>query len=602
VAQAEGGEEEPISLSPLEDLAKCGHCRRFHTKRCPAEDPEDLKKGRFEQFEDSEPIKEGCFELNAEFEALLQAFTEVAMERFALKHFVKGDSSLGLHMWEDGAYVPAEERIKAFVERLGEAAGLSGKVRSRLVNEVVEKLKRKAFFELGESEPLRIAFRNVALDWRKLLSLNVEDALIPIERTKEEPIFHRIPWRLDVELLRKALKALSSEGGLQRVAEEEAPKAVEAFKAWVGEAWILLLEIIGYCLYPDYPFRKAFMLVGGGANGKSTFLRLLNTIVGEENVAGQSLQDLCHYPFSRSELYHKLANIFDDIPERPLAYTGYFKVLTGWMAASAPRKHRLSIHFTNYAKLIFSANRLPEVSDQSEAFWDRWIVIEFPNRFPEDPTFYERTFTTEVVERIIPLSIAAFVQVWGRKGFSVKGRAGDFKEFWLRKANSVYGYVRAGLEEGRLELSEEAYTPSEDLYEDYVRWADGLDLKPVEKATFTKELERNFKVAKKRIKEEGRTLYAYVGIRLKGGGAAPSSLNGSSARLEAYAEAPEGLLARAIDFAARRAKPFTLGELARELGVSVGEARGAAESLARNGVFIRVDEVTFMLSGGAKRV
>jgi len=56
---------------------------------------------------------------------------------------------------------------------------------------------------------------------------------------------------------------------------------------------------------------------------------------------------------------------------------------------------------------------------------------------------------------------------------------------------------------------------------------------------------------------------------------------------------PEGLLARAVDYAYRVRREFTVGELARELGVSVGEARGAAELLARSGVLVRVDEVTF---------
>jgi hypothetical protein len=56
---------------------------------------------------------------------------------------------------------------------------------------------------------------------------------------------------------------------------------------------------------------------------------------------------------------------------------------------------------------------------------------------------------------------------------------------------------------------------------------------------------------------------------------------------------PEGLLAKAIDFAYRRHDKFTLGELALALGASVGEARAVAESLARQGLLIRLDEATF---------
>ena len=34
-------------------------------------------------------------------------------------------------------------------------------------------------------------------------------------------------------------------------------------------------ELFGYCLIPYTKFEKAFMLTGGGANGKSTLLTLL---------------------------------------------------------------------------------------------------------------------------------------------------------------------------------------------------------------------------------------------------------------------------------------------------------------------------------------
>jgi predicted RNA-binding Zn-ribbon protein involved in translation (DUF1610 family) len=68
--------------------------------------------------------------------------------------------------------------------------------------------------------------------------------------------------------------------------------------------------------------------------------------------------------------------------------------------------------------------------------------------------------------------------------------------------------------------------------------------------------------------------------------AAPTSL-------EASAREPEGLLARIIDYAYRRRGNFTLGELALALGTSVGEARRAVEVLARRGVLVELDEVTF---------
>jgi len=43
-------------------------------------------------------------------------------------------------------------------------------------------------------------------------------------------------------------------------------------------------------------------------------------------------------------------------------------------------------HFTfeNHVKLVFSANKIPETEDDTDAFFRRWIIIVFPNQFTDD--------------------------------------------------------------------------------------------------------------------------------------------------------------------------------------------------------------------------
>ncbi len=55
-------------------------------------------------------------------------------------------------------------------------------------------------------------------------------------------------------------------------------------------------------------------------------------------------------------------------------------MLTGEDEICADRKFRDPICSKNYTKLIFSADELPEVINQTYAFWRRWIVVEFSNR------------------------------------------------------------------------------------------------------------------------------------------------------------------------------------------------------------------------------
>ena len=76
----------------------------------------------------------------------------------------------------------------------------------------------------------------------------------------------------------------------------------------------LLEEMIGYCFYRRNELRKAFVLTGSTANGKSTFLDLISHILGSENISALDLAEL-DQRFKTAELYGKLANIGDDIED-----------------------------------------------------------------------------------------------------------------------------------------------------------------------------------------------------------------------------------------------------------------------------------------------
>jgi putative DNA primase/helicase len=78
----------------------------------------------------------------------------------------------------------------------------------------------------------------------------------------------------------------------------------------------------------------------------------------------------------------KKANVFADIPPLKLKSTDIIKSLTGYTdKISGEQKFKDTFEFVNGAKLIFSANQLPGVDDESDAFWNRVILIEFPHKF-----------------------------------------------------------------------------------------------------------------------------------------------------------------------------------------------------------------------------
>jgi P4 family phage/plasmid primase-like protien len=140
-------------------------------------------------------------------------------------------------------------------------------------------------------------------------------------------------------------------------------------------------ELFGYVLIPYVRFEKAFMFTGNGANGKSTFLTLLEKFVGSDNVAKIPLQELDEHRFKRADLFGKLVNLFADLDARDLQSSTYFKTIVSGDAIDAERKHQDPFYYRPFARLAFSANEIPRSPDNSYAYFRRWVIVPFPHRF-----------------------------------------------------------------------------------------------------------------------------------------------------------------------------------------------------------------------------
>jgi len=122
----------------------------------------------------------------------------------------------------------------------------------------------------------------------------------------------------------------------------------------------VLIEFAGYSLTTFVWIQKALMLYGNGANGKSVFINLLKTILGEDFVSGESLQKLEEDRYRVANLYGKRLNAFPDLKDTPLQTNEVFNTLTGNdLMLIAERKYQNSFSFKPTAKLLFSAHFEP---------------------------------------------------------------------------------------------------------------------------------------------------------------------------------------------------------------------------------------------------
>jgi P4 family phage/plasmid primase-like protien len=163
---------------------------------------------------------------------------------------------------------------------------------------------------------------------------------------------------------------------------EETPTIDRLFEEWVGaDNKQLLYEITTYCLLPSYPIHRLFILLGAGRNGKSSFLRLLKKFLGAQNCVSSDLDKLTSNIFEPARLYKKLACFIGETNFSTLQRTSILKQLTGEDLLSGQFKYKNAFDFTNFAKIIIATNTLPQVSDKTDGFFRRTLIVDFPNQF-----------------------------------------------------------------------------------------------------------------------------------------------------------------------------------------------------------------------------
>ena len=203
------------------------------------------------------------------------------------------------------------------------------------------------------------------------------------------------------------------------------------------------MEIIGYVLLKCNKYEKAFTLFGSGDNGKSVFIKLVESFVGPYNTSHVTLQDLDGDRFSSADLYGKLVNTFADLPAHRLSSTGTFKTLVSGDSIRAQFKYGQPFSFNNGTKLIFSANKIPDSDDSSHAYYKRWLILAFERSFTEgikDTNLIHKLTTPEELSGLLNLALIGLRQLEKEGGFR-DIPVEKVKRDYERKSNTVKAFL-----------------------------------------------------------------------------------------------------------------------------------------------------------------
>ncbi|MFB9825220.1 phage/plasmid primase, P4 family [Halobaculum roseum] len=376
-----------------------------------------------------------------------------------------------LYAYDGGVWLPEGERTLRHAGRQALGSTNYGK---NVVTELKEQARADPRAEVdGDtlgSDPGVLAVENGLLNLEA--AANGDDALRPLE--PEDYALTRLPVTYDPNATAEEWEAT-----VREVVESE---KLDLFQ-----------EYVGYTLHRGaMPYNRALLLVGDGANGKSTVLNTVRAMLGADNTRSKAIHDLSE-PNHVADLHGAIANIHADLSEGALSSKGVarFKELTGGDTVEGRRLYEESFTFDPTAKHLYAANSTPDVSNyvdaEDSAWWRRWLVVHFPQYFPpheRDPELEDRLTTDESLSGVLNWAIDGWDRLIEQGGFTNADHTGETRKRWVTWGENVEAFI-----ENHVENDPDAENLStSEAYDVYKAWCRENDEDPIGRRKFTATL------------------------------------------------------------------------------------------------------------------
>ena len=422
-------------------------------------------------------LRDGAFE-KPQFFTSKGAFM---FDKFA-KYLMNSDNIIKLngklYIYHDGIYECGDEYIEAaMIEHIPNLSQSKRKEVLSYLNLLVNK-------ESAVSDANLIAFENGVLD---IVNDNFMDF------SPEYIITNKIPHRYDPN---------AQSDLLDRVMLKLACGDENVLK--------LLYQSVAYCFYRRNELRKSFFLLGEKRNGKSTFLDMVQNLLGEENTSNL---DLCEIGdrFRTAELNGKLANIGDDINDEWVSNTATFKKVVSGDVITVERKGKDPFKLRSFAKFFFSANSLPRLGKgkDSKAVLDRLVIIPFDAKFTKndadyDPFIKYKLREEPVMEALIAKAIPALREVLADQEFAQCDKVKENLEEFEISNNPILEFY------AELDESEYINEPIKVVYQKYNSFCLSNNLSAISAIEFQKQTKKHFNVAIKTVTLDGKKYRVYA--------------------------------------------------------------------------------------------
>jgi len=263
-------------------------------------------------------------------------------------------------------------------------------------------------------------------------------------------------------------------------------KFMEEITCGRKELEYFIMEYIAYALMDvDCKEQVAMILLGDGANGKSTLIEVIKGLVGRKAYSILNLEQIQNEQ-QAAQLQGKLFNLSEETPKDSMAESSHFKNLVSGGEISVKTVYKPPYLIRNRAKIIVAANSMPNSKDNSHGFWRRFKIVPFDAIFTKKSQDKNlKSILLKELSGIINLVVEAHKRYTGQGGFT--------ESVDIEAANKAYRNENT-LSDFFTDLLDITYKDDDRLtinavYSEYLKYCERNHVKyPVNKNNFGKDL------------------------------------------------------------------------------------------------------------------
>lgn len=266
-----------------------------------------------------------------------------------------------------------------------------------------------------------------------------------------------------------------------------------------------LQRAIGYSLTGDVSEQALFFLYGGGANGKSTFIKTVLDVLGDyaEQTSPTFLTDPLRFETARLAGIRFCATV--EVTEGKSLAEAVVKLMTGGDRMTGEFKNKDLFSFEPHFKIWLAANHKPPVRNQDYAIWRRIKLIPFTVTIPEEEQ--NRELLAELRDEfpgILNWAVQGCLE-WKKNGLQIPQEVRRATAEYREDSDIVGQFINACCSQ---EFTDEVR--SKDIYDAYKAWANANGEREISQNALGRRLEeRGIQ------KKHERTGVKYLGIGIK---------------------------------------------------------------------------------------